>query len=84
MVGTRPGGAARWLYALLVIGGLNTVLSPVYYVRVLKVMVLEKSLDEVEGRPSVPLVTPAARPLFASLLAVVLLVWASSGTRWPG
>ncbi len=39
------------LYALLVVGGLNTVLSLFYYVKVLKVMILEKSLEETEGRP---------------------------------
>jgi NADH-quinone oxidoreductase subunit N len=65
---------AWWLYALLVIGGLNTVLSVVYYLKVMKVMILETTLEEVEGRPSVPLVSPGGSVLFASLLAVVLLV----------
>jgi NADH-quinone oxidoreductase subunit N len=63
-----------WLYALLVIGGLNTVLSVVYYLKVMKVMILETTLEEIEGRPSPPLVAPAASVLFASLLAVVILV----------
>ncbi len=44
-------GLSATLYALLVIGGLNTVLSLFYYVKVLKVMALERSLEEVESRP---------------------------------
>jgi NADH-quinone oxidoreductase subunit N len=63
-----------WLYALLVIGGLNTVISTVYYIKVLKVMILETTLEEVEGRPSPPLVAPGGSVLYASLLAVVILV----------
>jgi NADH-quinone oxidoreductase subunit N len=63
-----------WLYGLLVIGGLNTVLSVVYYLKVMKVMILETTLEEVEGRPSPPLVAPGGAVLYASLLAVVILV----------
>jgi NADH-quinone oxidoreductase subunit N len=63
-----------WLYALLVIGGLNTVLSVVYYLKVMKVMILETTLEEVEGRPSPPLAAPGGSLLYASLLAVVILV----------
>ena len=37
------------------IGGLNTVLSAVYYIKVLKVMILDRPLEEVEGQPSTPL-----------------------------
>jgi NADH-quinone oxidoreductase subunit N len=69
----RPG-LAWWLYALLVIGGLNTVVSVVYYLKVMKVMILETTLEEVEGRQSPPLVAPGGSVLFASLLAVVILV----------
>jgi NADH-quinone oxidoreductase subunit N len=68
-----------WLYALLVIGGLNTVLSVVYYLKVMKVMILETTLEEVEGRPSPPLAAPGASVLYASLLAVVILV---AGILW--
>jgi NADH-quinone oxidoreductase subunit N len=67
-------GLGYWLYALLVIGGLNTVLSVVYYLKVMKVMILETTLEEVEGRPSPPLVAPGGSVLYASLLAVVILV----------
>ncbi|HKI31821.1 MAG TPA: NADH-quinone oxidoreductase subunit N [Gemmataceae bacterium] len=67
-------GLGWWLYALLVIGGLNTVLSVVYYVKVMKVMILETTLEEVEGRPSPPLSAPGGSLLYASLLAVVILM----------
>ncbi len=73
---SMPGGNAMAvsLYALLVIGGLNTVLSLFYYVKVLKVMILEKSLEEVEGRPAVPLDVPLGARSFLSLLALVVLL----------
>ncbi|HEV3257953.1 MAG TPA: NADH-quinone oxidoreductase subunit N [Gemmataceae bacterium] len=62
------------MYALLVIGGLNTVLSLFYYIKVLKVMILEKPLDEVEGKEAVPLFEPAGYKLYAGLLAVMIFV----------
>jgi len=67
-------GLANTMYALLVIGGLNTVLSLVYYVKVLKVMALDKPLEEVEGRPAKPLPVPLLANLYASLLAGAILV----------
>jgi NADH-quinone oxidoreductase subunit N len=62
------------LYALLAIGGLNTVISAVYYLKVLKVMVLETPLEEVEGREPVPLKLQGGWELYATLLALVILV----------
>jgi NADH-quinone oxidoreductase subunit N len=62
------------MYALLVIGGLNTVLSLFYYIKVLKVMILEKTIEEVENRPAEPLPVPGLPNLYASLLAVVVLL----------
>jgi NADH-quinone oxidoreductase subunit N len=67
------------LYALLVIAGINTVLSAVYYLKVLKVMILETTLDEVEGRPTAPLPLSQGPAIYATLLAVVLLV---AGVLW--
>ncbi len=66
-------GLANTLYALLVIAGLNTVLSLIYYVKVLKVMVLDKPLEEVEGRPVAPVTTPALQNGYVSLLAAAVL-----------
>jgi NADH:ubiquinone oxidoreductase subunit 2 (subunit N) len=62
------------MYALLFIGALNSVLSLFYYVKVLKVMALEKPLEEVEGRPAAPVRVPLAATVFAGLMAVALLV----------
>src|SRR5207245_211104 len=43
----KSPGLAYTLYLLLFVGALNTVLSVVYYVKVLKVMALDTPLDEV-------------------------------------
>jgi NADH:ubiquinone oxidoreductase subunit 2 (subunit N) len=67
------------MYALLVIGGLNTVLSAVYYVKVLKVMILDRSLDDVEGRAPVPLPEPAGARVYAGLLVAALF---AVGLAW--
>lgn len=61
------------MYALVVAGGLNTVLSLFYYVKVLKVMVLEKTLEEVEDRPIEEKQTPIAYSMYATVLAFVIL-----------
>ena len=61
------------MLALLAIGGLNTVISLVYYIKVLKVMVLDKSLEEVEDRPVQPLLVPYGAATYATLLAVALV-----------
>jgi NADH-quinone oxidoreductase subunit N len=66
-------GLAYTLYALLVIGGLNTVVSLIYYVKVLKVMVLDKPLEEVEGAAAPPLETPALQNGYVSVLAFLVL-----------
>ena len=68
-------GLSYTLYALLVIGGLNTVLSLFYYMKVLKVMVLESPLEVVENRPVAPLRTsPIANAYLVVLAATILLV----------
>jgi NADH-quinone oxidoreductase subunit N len=74
----RPGLGAT-MYALLVIGGLNTVLSAVYYVKVIKVMILDRSLDDVEGRPPVPLPERAGARVYAGLLVAALF---AVGLAW--
>jgi NADH-quinone oxidoreductase subunit N len=66
-------GLGVTLYALLIIGGLNTVLSLFYYVKVLKVMTLDRSVEEVEGRAAEPLITPAAQNIYAAVLALLIL-----------
>jgi NADH-quinone oxidoreductase subunit N len=68
----EPGLGAT-LYALLVVGGINTVLSAVYYVKVLKVMILERRAEDLEGRPPAPLPEPARAVTFAVVMALAVL-----------
>jgi len=63
-----------WLYALLLIGGLNTVLSVFYYIKVLRVMIIDSTLEDVEGRPAVPLNAPLGSLWYAGLMAGVIFV----------
>jgi NADH-quinone oxidoreductase subunit N len=62
------------MYGLLVIGGINTVFSVIYYLRVLKVMIIEQPVEVVEGGEAVPLPVPAADAFFATLVAGIILV----------
>ena len=72
--------ALSWtLYALLVAGGLNTVISLFYYVKVLKVMCLEKTLEEVEDRPIEAKPLPIVHGIYVTVLALVVVVL---GTYW--
>jgi NADH-quinone oxidoreductase subunit N len=62
------------MYALLVIGGLNTVLSLFYYVNVLKVMILDKPVQTVDGQPPPRLLIPVGSAVYATLMAAAVLV----------
>src|SRR5262249_32274571 len=62
------------LYALLVIGGINTVISAGYYLKVLKVMVLEKTVEEIEGGVSKELPMPVGAAFYSTLLAALIVV----------
>lgn len=62
------------MYALVVVGGVNTVISLFYYVKVLKVMVLDKPLEEVESRPVSPIRTPVGAGAFAVAAAALTLL----------
>jgi NADH-quinone oxidoreductase subunit N len=64
----EPGLGAT-LIGLLVVGGLNTVLSAVYYLKVMKVMILDQEVEDLEGQPVRPLRQPLAPALYVSLLA---------------
>jgi NADH:ubiquinone oxidoreductase subunit 2 (subunit N) len=71
------------MYALLVIGGINTVLSAVYYIKVLKVMALDPPPEQTNGQPVAPVTLSAGAALYGSLLAamivVVFLAWEPLG-----
>jgi NADH-quinone oxidoreductase subunit N len=66
-------GLGSVMYALLAIGCLNTVLSAVYYLRVLKVMILDRPAEGADGRATV-LPVPVGPALYGTLLAVVVSV----------
>jgi NADH-quinone oxidoreductase subunit N len=70
---------ANILFGLVVIGGLNTALSLFYYVKVLKVMVLEKPIEEVEGQPVKPI---ASKPLQSAYLVVLAALILALGVFW--
>jgi NADH-quinone oxidoreductase subunit N len=59
------------LLVLIVIGLLNTVLSLFYYVRVLKVMILDPAPEGAAGRPVAGRLMPS---LFVGILALVVTV----------
>ncbi len=66
---------ATWMYATLAVGCLNTVLSAVYYIKVLKVMILDRDADKAAE----PLAVPFGPAVYATLLAVLLL---AVGLAW--
>jgi NADH-quinone oxidoreductase subunit N len=72
-------GLGYTMYALLVIGGLNTVFSAVYYVKVMKVMILDKPDEVQDGRVTTSVAVPAASAFYGTLLAAmifgVFLAW---------
>lgn len=67
-------GMGYTMYALLVIGGINTVISAVYYIKVIKVMCLEKSVEEIEGLEPEPLPFSLASSFYAFVMAAVLVI----------
>jgi NADH-quinone oxidoreductase subunit N len=65
---------------LLVIGGLNTVVSLFYYLRVVKVMMLE---PEPEGRPAPDIPMFSVPGVYAVVLAgMMLLIFVGAGFLW--
>jgi NADH-quinone oxidoreductase subunit N len=62
------------MYAVLLAGGINTVISLFYYVKVLKVMILEKTLEQVEDRPVETRPAPIGYAIYATFLAVIVLL----------
>ena len=67
-------GLGNAMYALLVIGGINTVLSAVYYLNVLKVMILDRPKEAAAGLPAAPLPVSAGSSLYGTVLAGLIFV----------
>jgi NADH-quinone oxidoreductase subunit N len=60
------------LIGLLLIGGLNTVLSAVYYIKVLKVMILDGRAEDLEGQEPQRLREPIGSVIFAGVIALAV------------
>jgi NADH-quinone oxidoreductase subunit N len=67
-------GLGALLFGLLIIGGINSVLSAVYYIKVMKVMILEGRAEDLEGREPVRLREPFAAVSFATIVALLVFV----------
>jgi NADH-quinone oxidoreductase subunit N len=66
-------GLGATLFGLLVIGGINTVISAMYYIKVMKVMILDVRAEDMEGREPVRLPEPRPAVVYSALLALVVL-----------
>jgi NADH-quinone oxidoreductase subunit N len=60
------------MFVLLGIAGLNTVLSAVYYIKVLKVMILEGRVEDLEGLEPTPYRERVPTVVYAGLMALAL------------
>ncbi|MGL4554904.1 MAG: NADH-quinone oxidoreductase subunit N, partial [Gemmataceae bacterium] len=69
----EPGLGAT-LFGLLVVGGLNTVFSAFYYLKVMKVMVLDRRAEDLEGTQPPALKEPVFATAYAGLLAAAVVV----------
>lgn len=67
-------GLGAMLFGLLLIGGINSVLSAVYYLKVLKVMILEERAEDLEGREPVRLREPLSAVTFTAIIALLVFV----------
>lgn len=67
-------GLGYTLFGLLVIGGLNTVVSVVYYIKVIKVMILEASPEEESEHSAPAYAVPTGAAVYASLMAAAVLL----------
>jgi len=63
-----------WMYALLVIGGLNTAISAVYYIKVLKVMALDRPAGEGVDYAGPSLESPTGAVFYGTILAAMIFV----------
>jgi NADH:ubiquinone oxidoreductase subunit 2 (subunit N) len=62
------------LYTAFVFLGLNSVLSAVYYVKVMKTMIIDERPEDVEGRPAQRLREDVDDRAFALVMSLLILV----------
>jgi NADH-quinone oxidoreductase subunit N len=70
---SEPGLGAT-LIGLILVLGLNTVFSAVYYLKVMKVMILDHSAEDLEGTEPPPLREPAGAVAYSGLLTAAVLI----------
>jgi len=72
-------GPSPWLgrvyFGLLVIGGLNTAISAFYYVRVLKVMVIEKPAETTGSPRRISFAAVNYVTLMAIVVVILGIMW---------
>jgi NADH-quinone oxidoreductase subunit N len=71
-VQNAPALAAS-LYTAFVFLGLNSVISAVYYIKVMKVMIIDERAEDVEGREAKELPEPILNRVYAFLLSVLVI-----------
>ncbi len=69
---TKPA-LVVWMYVLLFALGINSVISLFYYMKVLKVMIMDQRLEEIEGREPERLRVPIMPSVYAALMGAVLV-----------
>lgn len=62
------------MFALLIIGGINTVISLVYYVRVIKIMVIDSPVEDAGSARPITWSFPVGSVVYASVLALAVFV----------
>lgn len=67
-------GLGAVLFGLLIVGGVNTVISAMYYIKVMKVMILEGKAEDLEGREPARLREPISAIAFTFLIALAVFV----------
>src|SRR5579884_3755650 len=72
-------GLGALLFGLLIVGAVNTVISAMYYIKVLKVMILEGKAEDLEGREPVRLREPISAAIYSFVLALAVFVF---GILW--
>ena len=66
-------GLGLTLLILLGVGGLNSVISAVDYLRVMKVMIIEGNAEDLEGKAPTALREPAGSVFYATVMALVVI-----------
>jgi NADH-quinone oxidoreductase subunit N len=66
-------GLGLTLLILLGVGGINSVISAVYYLRVMKVMIIEGNADDLEGKAPTRLIEPAGNVFYATVMALIVV-----------